>query len=107
MALAELPRWFDVFIESNNTDVVVLLLFHMDDFAKLGLKRLWTHLGKGVLKPVIFTFIECSTKWGIHFVETCSRAIWDQVVTILARMAPRKVRLWRSLIVNLRALERQ
>jgi hypothetical protein len=34
-------------VESNDTDVVVLLLYYMKDFKVSGLKKLWIHFGKG------------------------------------------------------------
>ena len=42
-----LPACKEVSIESNDSDVVVLLLFYLKDFKALSLERPWIDHGKG------------------------------------------------------------
>ena len=41
------PACNAVCVESNDSDVVVLLLFYFSDFKSLGLQKMWIHYGKG------------------------------------------------------------
>ena len=43
----------EIIVESNDTDVVILLLFYIENFKQYGLEKLWIHFGKQKTKSYI------------------------------------------------------
>ena len=55
--LLNFPGCTEVLVESNDTDVVVLLIFYFRSFMVAGLKDLWIHFGKGRTPPTFLCTI--------------------------------------------------